>query len=192
MTEQCCAICGKEVGYLGQVKLSDGNFICKDCEKKVNPYFEPAESTAKQYNGSLKQNEEGQKLYDAYFSNNKKAVALCDNCVIYDPGTALICIYGERGGIFNKTKFYNVFRAVDVEKYELTSRFKRTPDGANHQVTFISFTFNGERDGMSQFMIPTDNNSGKKIIKKLDQLLTEQSDTEAIIRADAAIVEALK
>lgn len=33
-----CAICGKEVGLLGNRKLEDGN-MCKDCTKKLSPWF---------------------------------------------------------------------------------------------------------------------------------------------------------
>ena len=34
-----CEICGKEVGLLGYKKLEDGE-ICKDCVKKLSPWFE--------------------------------------------------------------------------------------------------------------------------------------------------------
>ena len=33
-----CAICGKEIGLLGNRKLADGN-MCKDCAAKLSPYF---------------------------------------------------------------------------------------------------------------------------------------------------------
>ena len=33
-----CAVCGKEIGLLGTVKLEDG-VICKNCSGKLSPYF---------------------------------------------------------------------------------------------------------------------------------------------------------
>lgn len=33
-----CAICGGEIGLMGNRKLVDGN-LCKDCAKKLSPYF---------------------------------------------------------------------------------------------------------------------------------------------------------
>lgn len=191
MAELNCAVCDKEVGFQGQIKLSDGNFICRDCEKKVSPFFEPSESTLETYKGNLKQNEEGKKLYDAYFSNNKKAVKLCDTRVIFDPGTALICIFGERGDIFSKKRFYNVFPLADLEKYELTSRFQKTAEGANSQVDCIYLSFAGEREGLSSFKIATDAVKAKRLIKEFDRAL-EENTTDSLRRADAAIREALK
>lgn len=166
-----CSVCGKEIGFLGQIKLSDGNVICKDCEKQVSPFFVPLECSLQTYHGNLKQNEEGLKLYEAYFNKNKKTVKLCDNHVIYDPGTALVCIFGDRGGIFNRKKFYNVFRLADLEKYEQTSKFYRTADGSNNQTPCIYLSFRGECDGLSSFMIATENSKAKQLIKEFDLAL---------------------
>lgn len=167
-----CSICSKEIGILGQIKLADKNVICRDCEKKVSPYFIPLECSLQTYNGNLKQNEEGQKLYEAYFYKNRKAVELCDNHVIYDPGTALVCIFGDRGGIFNRKKFYNVFRLADLEKYELISQFERSADGSNNQVHKIYLSFKGERDGLSSYMIATESGKAKQLIKEFDLALS--------------------
>lgn len=166
-----CGVCGKEIGILGQIKLADGNVICRDCEKQVSPFFVPLECSLQTYHGNIRQNEDGLKLYEAYFNKNKKAVKLCDNHVIYDPGTALVCIFGDRGGIFNRKKFYNVFRLADLEKYEQTSRFQRTADGSNNQVHCIYLSFKGEREGLSNFMIETENSKAKQLIKEFDLAL---------------------
>ena len=166
-----CSVCSKEIGILGQIKLADGNVICRDCEKKVSPFFVPLECSLQTYNGNLKQNEEGQKLYEAYFNKNKKAVKLCDNHVIYDPGTALVCIFGDRGGIFDRKKFYNVFRLADIEKYELVSQFQRAADGSKSQVPKIYLSFRGEREGLSSFMIATESGKAKQLIKEFDMAL---------------------
>ena len=33
-----CDICGEKIGLLGNRKLEDGN-LCKDCAKKLSPWF---------------------------------------------------------------------------------------------------------------------------------------------------------
>lgn len=204
MAELNCAVCDKEVGFQGQIKLSDGTFICRDCEKKVSPFFEPSESTLETYKGNLKQNEEGKKLYDAYFSKNRKAIGLCENHVIYDPGTALVCIFGDRGGIFGRKRFYNVFPLADIGKYEQADRFQRKDDGSNQQISCVYLSFKGVRTGLSTFLIPADSGDIKKLKKEFDRILLgytkgntgvvnkTKAREELTQRAETAISEVLK
>ena len=34
-----CDVCGEKIGLLGNRKLEDGN-LCKDCAKKLSPFFD--------------------------------------------------------------------------------------------------------------------------------------------------------
>ena len=36
-----CDICGEKIGLLGNRKLDDGN-LCKNCARKLSPWFEGA------------------------------------------------------------------------------------------------------------------------------------------------------
>ena len=59
-----CDICGGEIGLLGNKKLEDGN-MCKNCARKLSPWFEDRKSsTVAQINEQL-----------AYREANKGAVA---------------------------------------------------------------------------------------------------------------------
>jgi len=59
-----CAICGGEIGLLGNRKLEDGN-MCKECAKKLSPWFDDRRhSTIEQINEQL-----------AYREANKQRVA---------------------------------------------------------------------------------------------------------------------
>ncbi|MCL1816509.1 MAG: DUF4428 domain-containing protein [Clostridiales bacterium] len=59
-----CDICGEKIGMLGNRKLDDGN-LCKDCAKKLSPFFsERRHSTVADITAQL-----------AYRENNKAAVA---------------------------------------------------------------------------------------------------------------------
>lgn len=56
--KKTCAICGGEIGLLGNRKLEDGN-MCKTCVKKLSPWFgERRHSTVEQIKGQLRYREE--------------------------------------------------------------------------------------------------------------------------------------
>ena len=61
-----CAICGGEIGLLGNRKLEDGN-MCKDCAAKLSPWFDDRRnSTVEQIQAQLD-----------YREANKKEVEQC-------------------------------------------------------------------------------------------------------------------
>lgn len=43
-SKQTCAFCGKEVGALSRKRLSDKNYICKECEKNCSAFLDPKAS----------------------------------------------------------------------------------------------------------------------------------------------------
>lgn len=56
-----CDICGEKIGLLGNRKLEDGN-ICKDCAKKLSPFFsERKQSTVAEIKEQLAYREENEK-----------------------------------------------------------------------------------------------------------------------------------
>ena len=56
-----CAVCGGEIGLLGNRKLEDGT-LCKDCAKKLSPWFsERRHSTVEEIKQQLAYREENQK-----------------------------------------------------------------------------------------------------------------------------------
>ena len=53
-----CDICGEKIGLLGNRKLEDGN-LCKDCAKKLSPWFsDRRRSTVADIKGQLAYREE--------------------------------------------------------------------------------------------------------------------------------------
>ena len=56
--KKCCDICGEKIGLLGNRKLEDGN-LCKDCAKKLSPWFsDRRRSTVEDIKGQLAYREE--------------------------------------------------------------------------------------------------------------------------------------
>ena len=65
-----CAVCGGEIGLLGNRKLEDGN-LCKECAKKLSPWFsERRHSTVEEIKQQLAYREENQKKA-AQFSTSR-------------------------------------------------------------------------------------------------------------------------
>lgn len=61
-----CDICGEKIGLLGNRKLEDGN-LCKDCAKKLSPFFnERRHSTVEEIKAQLAYREENEKLLDDF------------------------------------------------------------------------------------------------------------------------------
>ena len=87
-----CCICDAKIGLLGGLKLKDG-YLCKDCKKKLSPFFDDGkESTIEDIKKQLQYREENYKKLDDLEINkiygefgvilidekNKKFVAVAD------------------------------------------------------------------------------------------------------------------
>lgn len=61
-----CAVCGGEIGLLGNRKLEDGN-LCKDCASKLSPWFsDRRQSTVEEIKGQLAYREANQEKVAAF------------------------------------------------------------------------------------------------------------------------------
>lgn len=65
-SKKTCAICGGEIGLLGNRKLEDGN-LCKKCAAKLSPWFnERRRSTVEQIRAQLQYREENKNAVAAF------------------------------------------------------------------------------------------------------------------------------
>ena len=61
-----CDICGEKIGLLGNRKLEDGN-LCKDCAKKLSPFFsDRRRSTVEEIRKQLEMREENRQLLRSF------------------------------------------------------------------------------------------------------------------------------
>ena len=96
--KKICDICGEKIGLLGNRKLDDGN-LCKDCAKKLSPWFEERRhSTVEDIKRQLEYREE-----------NKKAVM--DFCITRQINTRNYNVFIDD----NKGNF-TVARKLDVNE----------------------------------------------------------------------------
>ena len=61
-----CDVCGEKIGLLGNRKLEDGN-LCKDCAKKLSPFFsERKQSTVAEIKEQLAYREENERRLSSF------------------------------------------------------------------------------------------------------------------------------
>ena len=64
-----CDICGEKIGMLGNRKLEDGN-LCKDCAKKLSPWFDDRRhSTLEEIKNQLQMREENRSMVSSFRPN---------------------------------------------------------------------------------------------------------------------------
>ena len=64
--KKVCAICGAEIGLLGNRKLEDGD-MCKNCAKKLSPWFsDRRRSTVEEIQEQLAYREKNQEKVAAF------------------------------------------------------------------------------------------------------------------------------
>ena len=67
--KKICDICGEKIGLLGNRKLDDGN-LCKDCAKKLSPWFEDRRhSTVEDIKRQLEYREKNKKSRNGFLYN---------------------------------------------------------------------------------------------------------------------------
>ncbi|MBR6208395.1 MAG: DUF4428 domain-containing protein [Oscillospiraceae bacterium] len=64
--KKICSVCGREIKFLGNRKLEDGN-LCRDCEKKLSPWFDGRRhASAEEIRRQLHSREENRALVAAF------------------------------------------------------------------------------------------------------------------------------
>ena len=149
MAKHACNICGAEVGFFQQIKMKDGNYVCRKCAAKTHPLFEPVnERTLEAFNEHLKQLEEGKILYEKLFLPRKKPADKSIKLkkiggleVAKDIG--LIAAVKKRGGFFiwGGTNYYMVFRMADLFRYEYAPETSYGRVGKKPVKHFINYAF---------------------------------------------------
>ena len=161
MAKHVCNHCGAEVGLLQQIKMRDGNYICRKCAGKTHPLFVPAnEKTFSMFQEHLKQLETGKVLYEKLFVPRKKSA---DKAMQLDRLSAgievakdigLLAVVRKRGGFFiwGGTPYYMVFRLGDLFRYEYSSERSKSADGKTQVKHYIQFAF-WDTPGCDEFRV---------------------------------------
>ncbi|MBQ6374378.1 MAG: DUF4428 domain-containing protein [Clostridia bacterium] len=93
--KKICAICGGEIGLLGNRKLADGN-LCKDCASKLSPFMtDRKQSTVEEIRAHL-----------AYREQNARELLSVSPTNVFGHGSTKVYVDGKQG-LFFVTSYNN-------------------------------------------------------------------------------------
>lgn len=150
MAKVKCEKCGKEVGFVSQVKLYDGVFICKDCYKKASSIFNNMDHGYATYEKLIEQQEQDQKVFEEVIKKNKikkkyhnGSMELSITC--YED-VGLIAFKREKGGFmgFGTKNTYNIYRYADLARYEFIDGRTMLNHTVGEGKQYVAFTFQGD------------------------------------------------
>lgn len=173
MAKENCKHCGKEVGFISQVKLIDGTFICKDCYKKAGEVFHNMVHGYAAYEKLLREQERNDKIYEKILKGQKKSEMFGATSAWYlycYAGCGLMYFKTERGGFvgIGADKTYNIYRYADLAAYEEidgnSAVDKRMKDGE----PYIHLVFSGDYAVRDVYM-PSKAGMYRKLSKYFDE-----------------------
>lgn len=152
MAKVKCEKCGKEVGFVSQVKLCDGVFICKECYKEAGSIFNNMDHGYATYEKLIEQQKQDKNVFEEVIKKNKikktkTAVSGSGNLYMrcYED-VGLIVFVREKGGFMGigTKRTYNVYRYADLARYEFASGRTMLNHSAGDAKQYIEFTFQGD------------------------------------------------
>lgn len=173
MAKQNCKHCGKEIGFTSQVKLVDGNFICKDCYKLAGNVFNNMTSGYAAYEKLLREQERNEQIFTKILKGQKRSELFGAESAWYlycYAGCGLMFFKTERGGFvgLGAKKTYNIYRYADLATYEevdgKSSVDRRMKDGQ----PYIHLVFNGDYAVRDVYM-PSKSGMYKRLSKYFDE-----------------------
>ena len=189
MAKQVCNNCGAEVGFIQQVKMTDGNYICRKCANITHPHFAPLnERTLTAFNEHLKQLEEGKILYEKLFIPRQKPANKAMKLYKVSSGIevaediGLIAFSKKRGGflMWGGTMYYMVFRLADLFRYDYSSERTTGSDGKVKITHFLNLAF-WDTPGCNVFRLDTTSESSyRSTAKYFDRCFGLQRDLKNI------------
>ena len=141
--KKTCAICGEKISFLGNKKLEDGD-MCKECAKKLSPFFsERRHSTVESIKSQLASREENKALLDSF--KVSKSFGHFGAILIDDENEQFVAIADASDGLFSGMKTvtkieeikdknpdiikFSQVEDVDIDIVETRREEKQTKDG---------------------------------------------------------------
>lgn len=155
MAKVKCEKCGKEVGFVSQVKLYDGVFICKDCYKEAGAIFNNMDYGYATYEKLLEQQKQDENVFEEIIKKKKikktRSAASGNLYMRCYEDVGLIAFVKEQGGIMGigRKDTYNIYRYADLARYEYIDGRTVESHSMDAGKQYIAFTFRGD------YAIPT-------------------------------------
>ena len=129
-----CAICGGELGLFGHVNLSDGK-LCKECKKKLSPYFAPRKRPVEQIRAHLAYREENRERLRRF--DTTRTVQLEKQQICIDLEQNLFCICTGEPTQQNNPDLFRLDRILECSvRIDESERELKTTDRKGNYVSY--------------------------------------------------------
>lgn len=149
MAKKTCKHCGKEVGFVSEIQLGDGNVICKDCNEKAGRVFNYQVHSYPAFERLLREQARNEQIYEKILKKQKRS-----ECFGADSKWYLFCyadsglMYFEmkRGGFLGLggDKLYSMYRYADLAKYEEVDGRRSMDHRMEDGKSYIHLVFAGD------------------------------------------------
>lgn len=194
---QTCAICGAEINLVQQVKLRDGNFICRGtCKKLGFKTFDYQHMTLDDVKAHIAQVEKGTKIWNELMAPDKakrKSMKRWNSSVYVaeDLGLMANVETNYKFIVFGKSEKVCVYRIADLFDYTFDKQTKIV-DGKPQSDYYIQYSFSNT-PGMANFDVKTSGEASYKAAKKYyDTLFGIQDTLGNFMNKSKAQLDALK
>ena len=126
--KKICAICGGEIGLLGNRKLEDGN-MCKHCAEKLSPWFsDRRESTVAQINEQLAYREANKAKVAAFKATRtlgeRRKVLIDENAGLFMVPVSATSLQEENPDVLALTDIVSCRLDIDEDQREIMNKDK--------------------------------------------------------------------
>ncbi|MBO4636957.1 MAG: hypothetical protein J5685_07405 [Clostridiales bacterium] len=194
---QKCAICGDDINLVQQLKLRDGNFICRGkCKKLGFKTFDYQHMALDDVKAHFAQVEKGTKIWTELMAPDKakrKSMKRIGSPVYVAENLGLMAFVetNYKFFLFGKTEKACVYRIADLFEYKLDKSTKIV-DGKPQNDYVIQYSFSNT-PGMADFDVKTTGDASYKSAKKYyDTLFGIQDTLGNFANKSKAQFEALK
>lgn len=173
MAKELCKHCGKEVGFVSQVKLIDGTYICKDCYKQAGGVFHNMVHGYAAFDKLLREQERNEKIYEKILKDQKRSELFGATSAWYlycHADCGLMYFKKELGGFvgLGAEKIYNIYRYADLGIYETVEGNPSIDHRMKEPGEYIHLVFNGDYAVRDVYM-PSKDGMYKKLSNYFDE-----------------------
>lgn len=130
-SKQTCAFCNNQVGALGRKKLTDKNYICKECEKNCSAFIDPARFDTEYMKNHMEYMKKQDILYKKEFETldkkqKERIVREGYFGIVFADDIAMFEVVDPKA---NKRNYKELFRYDQIKDYEVYTKANTSTEG---------------------------------------------------------------
>ena len=177
-SKEKCEFCGKEAGMLGRKKLSDKNYICKDCEKNCSAFMEVSrfdtEYLKKHMEYMKKQDELYQKVFEPLTKEQKdRFVHEGFYGIVFADEIAMFEVIDPKA---DKKNYKELFRYDQIKDYEVYKKENMAEGGKRYSEVGVKIKMNCQIGPSSAGLSDVEKKLSHPYVEEIDILCEKNTD----------------